>query len=708
MNTESVFVSYVEFAQSFAMDLYNNPEIQTAILSGDNSWNDRLQTALDQINRNLRINKYMYSVYVLNKDGLVFNVEKVPVTDESKTNIYRYIQQTSMRNSPQFWKLHSRSNGESLNTMTVYFKDYAQNDSFEGAIAVNVDMDELQTSLFARQNVGQQSLFILDRNGNVIMQGGLTKIGQSNAVQHAMESRLSPDVAYDSFVTTIDNQSYVFSYASMDGGKYYVALQEAYTLTMGELVKTRNVMLSLCAALLLVIVMVSLFLSQRLYSPIGRMFMSLRQLADHRMEKRADGNELELMNDTILTVEQRIISLEHEIDSNTVIKLLISPVEGEDKLTGDLLVKSRVIRTIDAPFCVIQLRIDRYKSWIFGINATEVSYRLKSLSTLFCEVFKDIAHCTALQTTEGQIALIVSELEEEPALSDLNLPAIVKQIQESLKVSYKIAISCGISSIADDVRLMKAKYNESQSLIQYRIVYGNDAILNADVFTHTQKSEIAISEIDSIVSAIKKGDFEQYLQALDHLFVVSRSYHFSKIVNALARLILSLEQLSNDVVFEKSQTQHSHLHDIYNQICLLDNHHDLRDWLDRLFEMASNSIAETNAKKTLNVVTDAMEYVHSHYHDPQLSVHRMADKLMISVPYFSKLFNDSMGSSFPDYVNNLRLEKAMLLLSEEPDLDIGEIAGRVGYNSGSYFATLFKKKYGVSPSKYRLNLILRT
>lgn len=48
-----------------------------------------------------------------------------------------------------------------------------------------------------------------------------------------------------------------------------------------------------------------------------------------------------------------------------------------------------------------------------------------------------------------------------------------------------------------------------------------------------------------------------------------------------------------------------------------------------------------------------------------------------------------------------------MLLVTELGLDIREIAEKVGYNSSTYFTTQFKKRYGVTPSKWRMNHILQ-
>ena len=53
-----------------------------------------------------------------------------------------------------------------------------------------------------------------------------------------------------------------------------------------------------------------------------------------------------------------------------------------------------------------------------------------------------------------------------------------------------------------------------------------------------------------------------------------------------------------------------------------------------------------------------------------------------------------------DFVNLYRLEKSKILLKNE-DLSITEVALECGFNSGSYYAELFKKYNGCTPRNFR-------
>lgn len=69
---------------------------------------------------------------------------------------------------------------------------------------------------------------------------------------------------------------------------------------------------------------------------------------------------------------------------------------------------------------------------------------------------------------------------------------------------------------------------------------------------------------------------------------------------------------------------------------------------------------------------------------------------------FSKIFKRYMGENLIDYVMNLRLEYAAELL-RMTDKNVLEISSLSGYDSLSFFIKIFKKKFSVTPVRYRKN-----
>ena len=61
------------------------------------------------------------------------------------------------------------------------------------------------------------------------------------------------------------------------------------------------------------------------------------------------------------------------------------------------------------------------------------------------------------------------------------------------------------------------------------------------------------------------------------------------------------------------------------------------------------------------------------------------------------------GQSFPAYINEMRMQDALRMLENEPDMSIGLIADAVGFTPAN-FRERFKKKFGMTPAEYRQNL----
>lgn len=82
------------------------------------------------------------------------------------------------------------------------------------------------------------------------------------------------------------------------------------------------------------------------------------------------------------------------------------------------------------------------------------------------------------------------------------------------------------------------------------------------------------------------------------------------------------------------------------------------------------------------------------------SVEEAAGVAGMSPSHFAHVFKDEMKTSFIDYVNQSRMEKARELLLMT-NLLVREISDRVGFCNANYFCTLFKKYSGMTPNEVR-------
>jgi two-component system response regulator YesN len=97
-------------------------------------------------------------------------------------------------------------------------------------------------------------------------------------------------------------------------------------------------------------------------------------------------------------------------------------------------------------------------------------------------------------------------------------------------------------------------------------------------------------------------------------------------------------------------------------------------------------------------ITGALTYIRQNY-DRQLTLDLVADHVGVSPKRLSRLFIDELGQGFSDYLIDFRIDKARLLLAV-PGASIKQVSVECGYPDPNYFARLFKKVTGQTPSEF--------
>ena len=99
------------------------------------------------------------------------------------------------------------------------------------------------------------------------------------------------------------------------------------------------------------------------------------------------------------------------------------------------------------------------------------------------------------------------------------------------------------------------------------------------------------------------------------------------------------------------------------------------------------------------LIRKALDYIELHYAE-KIGLKTLSDALYISPNYFSDLFRRHMKVKFSDFLIEYRLKKACILL-KKPEYKVSEIAEMVGFRDSTYFSTIFKKTYNLTPLEYK-------
>jgi len=117
-------------------------------------------------------------------------------------------------------------------------------------------------------------------------------------------------------------------------------------------------------------------------------------------------------------------------------------------------------------------------------------------------------------------------------------------------------------------------------------------------------------------------------------------------------------------------------------------------------EQSYNGLSEDNSNyrpHSISKINKTKSYMEQNL-SARLSLSELAKKVGTNTFTLKKGFKEIYGSTIFNFWNDLRMQKARLLLKND-ELLIGEISEQLGFKSQHHFSTTFKKKFGMTPSQ---------
>ena len=117
--------------------------------------------------------------------------------------------------------------------------------------------------------------------------------------------------------------------------------------------------------------------------------------------------------------------------------------------------------------------------------------------------------------------------------------------------------------------------------------------------------------------------------------------------------------------------------------------------------------SEEQGQKYSSAIAKTLRYIKKNFDNPDLSVKNLADLVFLTPTYFSALFKNRMDKTVGQYLTEVRIEKSKEYL-QDGELKLYHVATKSGYIDANYYAKLFKKQTGMTPSEYRARYVFET
>mgnify|MGYP001066089429 CR=1 FL=1 len=265
-------------------------------------------------------------------------------------------------------------------------------------------------------------------------------------------------------------------------------------------------------------------------------------------------------------------------------------------------------------------------------------------------------------------------------------------------------VTVGIGQVCNDILELSQSYTSAREAVSYRVIYGTSRAINMkEIAPGKGNTPITLTdetELSPLFKMIRLGAEQDIIDAVDlyfkRVFLPAKSLTQHHI--AVMELICSLYRFAVNNEIEAAEFS-GELRTVYNR--LVD--HDLntlKEWMTNISLAFHEKMVRARNTSTKTLIQRAEDYVHHNYRDADLSLDSICKVLGVSNSYFSSVFKKETGNSFIGYITDYRMDKAARLLIETNEKSY-MIAKSVGYTDPNYFSYVFKRQFGVSPSKYR-------
>jgi len=313
------------------------------------------------------------------------------------------------------------------------------------------------------------------------------------------------------------------------------------------------------------------------------------------------------------------------------------------------------------------------------------------------EMFRHFAEgCTLLLGTaiEDKFVLL---LQDEPWVDLERLSIWVKdQIGKGLGTPLNLVISeaCRLEEIGET-------YQTALKKLKYQDYFGWSSRIAglAEVDGPPVETERLSAMADAVVSAVKLGDPEEIEAGISAFFETLRSLR-GEIHTTIGYCIELMTTLVRKAA-QPSEVKNTQIAPILEMKTLEEIQ---RYVLDFALENGKES-ERLNADKNRLLVQRVKTLIDEQLANKELSLQWLArEYFFMSVDYLGKLFRRETNEKFSRYLTRMRVERAIELLSADPECKIYEVAERTGFGDDSqYFSNVFKRQTGMSPMEFKKN-----
>jgi two-component system response regulator YesN len=279
----------------------------------------------------------------------------------------------------------------------------------------------------------------------------------------------------------------------------------------------------------------------------------------------------------------------------------------------------------------------------------------------------------------------------------------LKSILQDVSINYP-NYYLALSSIFNSLESLKDEYsNNFKPLFGYRFFLKNKNLIPyAEIQKNSFKEKFDFKYYSQMVYALDITAALNYLKQYISSSIVQLSINEYELKTLFQNALYNVINILDELRFDVEEINRSKI-EYFQRIDDTKYAEELLDVFEDIEKDISNLLLKKEMPMTDEIINKITQYISKHYNE-QLTLKEIADKFHFNYYYLSSYFSSQVAEGFSEYLNKIRVEKALELLRKE-DIPVSEVSYLVGYSDHSYFCKVFKKFTKVTPSKFRKNTV---
>lgn len=567
----------------------------------------------------------------------------------------------------------------------------------KGAITINIDGQYIQSLVGSLKNNRTQNIMVIDNEGTLLTDLSDNQFNQSLSKVSYIDRILKSEDHTGSFIEQVEGEKSQISFVKSPQLKWVFVSVSRYEdlITNINMLKVKTLIIA--CVMIAICVIASIWLTNQMYNPIKKLMDKIVNMNVSKHVKRNQEHEFYYLDQIYSSINEQVTEMAPALE-------LVKRSHLFRYLNGSQVdIVHRYQETLKGPYYVsIVMMLDEVKEFKAKHELKHQSVIQYGIYNIAQEIMSDFNDAEVVVISDEEFA-IVSSIEKHQYGPELLV--MLDQIQRNANRFFAVSMTISIGLVVEGTNQIRHSYLMAKKNSYIRFFEGNSHIFEAEgQYGHDCEIEYPASIekqlIDSLQST-RRDQMKEELTAFMNL-IQQGSYHQALFITN--QLLVSLYKHFNEMAYLSSE-ESERFRNIAYHLSSYETISKLRDDLHVVCISICDQIEEKTNNRNAQLIQTVIGYVEVNYAKNDLSLDLLAQQVQLTPGYLGKLFKLHCNMSFNDYLKHIRLEKSKELLAETtaPTQSISE---QVGILNTTYFYTLFKKKYGISPAQYRSECLL--